>query len=64
MTEQTPTNTMSFIDQLEPLVQIQEEATVSRTVMSVEGANVVLFTFDKGQELHEHRRDAGVRAGA
>ena len=38
----------------EPLVQIQEEATVSRTVMSVEGANVVLFTFDKGQELSEH----------
>lgn len=54
MTEQTPTNTMSFIDQLEPLVQIQEEATVSRTVMSVEGANVVLFTFDKGQKLSEH----------
>lgn len=52
--QETPSNTMSFIDQLKPMVQIQEEATVSRTVMSVEGANVVLFTFDKGQELSEH----------
>ena len=34
---------MSFIDQLEPMVQIQEEATVSHTVMSVEGTNVMLF---------------------
>ena len=34
--QETPGNTMSFIDQLEPMVQIQEEATVSRTVMSVE----------------------------
>lgn len=52
--QETPSNTMSFIDQLEPMVQIQEEATVSRTVMSVKDANVVLFTFDKGQELSEH----------
>lgn len=34
---------MSFIDQLEPMVQIQEKTTVSRTVMSVKDANVVLF---------------------
>lgn len=34
--QETPSNTMSFINQLEPMVQIQEEATVSRTVMSVE----------------------------
>lgn len=52
--QETPSNTMSFIDQLEPMVQIQEEATVSRTVMSVEGANVALFTFDNAQELSEH----------
>lgn len=52
--QETPGNTMSFIDQLEPMVQIQKEATVSRTVMSFEGANVMLFTFDKGQELSEH----------
>lgn len=34
--EPPPSNTMSFIDQLKPMVQIQEEATVCRTVMSVE----------------------------
>lgn len=34
--QETPGNTMSFIDQLEPMVQIQKEATVCRTVMSVE----------------------------
>lgn len=34
--QETPGNTMSFIDQLKPMVQIQEEATFSRTVMSVE----------------------------
>lgn len=45
---------MSFIDQLKPMVQIQEEATVSHTVMSVEGTNVMLFIFDKGQELSKH----------
>lgn len=41
--QETPSNTMSFIDQLKPMVQIQEEATFSRTMMSVEGANVVPF---------------------
>lgn len=34
--QETPSNTMSFINQLEPMVQIQEKTTVSRTVMSVE----------------------------
>ena len=45
---------MEFIDALAPMVEVQPEATVSRTVMQVEGANVVLFSFDKGQELSEH----------
>ncbi|MBT1162382.1 cupin domain-containing protein [Bifidobacterium simiiventris] len=45
---------MEFIDDLGSLVAVQPEATVSRTVMQVEGANVVLFSFDKGQELSEH----------
>lgn len=49
-----PSMVMEFIDELAPLVQVQPEATVSRTVMQVEGANVVLFSFDKGQELSEH----------
>ncbi|RSX47125.1 hypothetical protein D2E23_2251 [Bifidobacterium callimiconis] len=45
---------MEFIDDLGPMVEVQPEATVSRTMMQVEGANVVLFSFDKGQELSEH----------
>ncbi len=45
---------MEHIDALAPMVEVQPEATVSRTVMQVEGANVVLFSFDKGQELSEH----------
>ncbi|WP_346427473.1 cupin domain-containing protein [Bifidobacterium sp. SO4] len=52
--ENTDSMVMEFIDDLNPLVEIQPEATVSRTVMQVEGANVVLFSFDKGQELSEH----------
>ncbi|WP_243386796.1 cupin domain-containing protein [Bifidobacterium primatium] len=46
--------TMEFIDDLRSMVEVQPESTVSRTVMQVEGANVVLFSFDKGQELSEH----------
>lgn len=45
---------LGIIDDLESLVSIQPDATVSRTVMSGEGGNVVLFSFDKGQELSEH----------
>ena len=30
------------------------ESTVSRTVLKAEGARVVLFAFDAGQELTEH----------
>ena len=36
------------------LVEIQPEATVSRTVLQAEGARVVLFSFDAGQVLTEH----------
>lgn len=45
---------LGVIDNLEDMVAIQEGATVSRTVMSQEGGNVVLFSFDKGEELSEH----------
>jgi len=45
---------MSTVAQLASLVEIQEEATVSRTVMKAEGARVVLFAFDKDQVLTEH----------
>jgi len=36
------------------LVEIQPDATVSRTVLQAEGARVVLFSFDAGQVLSEH----------
>ncbi|MDO4913534.1 MAG: cupin domain-containing protein [Bifidobacteriaceae bacterium] len=42
------------IDDVTSLVSIQPEATVSRTVMSTEGGNIVVFAMDKGQELSEH----------
>lgn len=45
---------LGVVDDLESLISIQPDATVSRTVMSQEGGNVVLFSFDKGQELSEH----------
>ena len=49
-----PSTVMEFVDALASMVTVQPEATVSRTVMQVEGANVVLFSFDKGEELSEH----------
>jgi quercetin dioxygenase-like cupin family protein len=36
------------------LIEIQTEATVSRTVLKAPGATVVLFSFDVGQVLSEH----------
>lgn len=50
----TPETTMQVVEQLDSLVSIQPEATVSRTVMHTEGGNIVLFSFDEGQELSEH----------
>ena len=45
---------MESVDQLADLVQVQEDSTVSRTVLTGEGARMVLFAFDGGQELTEH----------
>ena len=36
------------------LVEVQQDSTVSRTVLKAEGARVVLFSFDAGQVLTEH----------
>lgn len=36
------------------LVEVAAEATVSRTVLKADGARLVLFSFDAGQELSEH----------
>ena len=52
MTEQTAT--MTYLDDIGALVQIQDESTVSRTVLKAEGVRLVLFAFDEGQVLTEH----------
>jgi quercetin dioxygenase-like cupin family protein len=45
---------MCHVTDIASLVEIQPEATVSRTVLEAEGARVVLFSFDAGQLLAEH----------
>jgi Uncharacterized conserved protein, contains double-stranded beta-helix domain len=45
---------MHDLSDVASLVEIQPEATVSRTVLQAEGARVVLFSFDAGQVLTEH----------
>ena len=52
--------TMSHLADLVGLVDLQAESTVSRAVLRAEGARVVVFAFDAGQELTEHT--AGVPA--
>ena len=45
---------MEHIEDLAALIEIAPDSTVSRTVLRAEGARVVLFSFDSGQELTEH----------
>lgn len=45
---------MTYLPDLGDLVEVVPDATVSRTVLRAEGARVVLFGFDSGQELSEH----------
>lgn len=45
---------MTVVDDLSALIEVGPESTVSRTVLRAEGARVVLFSFDAGQELTEH----------
>lgn len=46
--------TMTYLENLGSLVTVQEDATVSRTVLTADGARIVLFAFDAGQVLTEH----------
>lgn len=46
--------TMTDLADLASRVDLAPDATVSRTVMRAEGAKLVLFAFDEGQELTEH----------
>ncbi len=45
---------MEHIAELGALIEVAAGSTVSRTVLKAEGARVVLFAFDVGQELSEH----------
>lgn len=44
----------TFIEDLAELTAIQDDSTVSRTVLKAEGTRCVLFAFDAGQVLTEH----------
>lgn len=55
MSENQPTSaTMTYLEDLPAKIGVQEESTVSRTVLKADGARVVLFGFDAGQVLTEH----------
>jgi quercetin dioxygenase-like cupin family protein len=45
---------MEHVADLGALIEVATQATVSRTVLKAQGARVVLFAFDAGQELTEH----------
>jgi len=45
---------MTYLADLSSLVEVAPDSTVSRTVLKADGARLVLFSFDAGQELSEH----------
>lgn len=45
---------MAEVADLASLIPVNPDSTVSRTVLRGEGARIVLFSFDAGQELSEH----------
>ena len=45
---------MTDVVDVASLVEVAPDSTVSRTVLKAEGARLVLFAFDVGQELTEH----------
>ena len=45
---------MEHIAAVGDLIEVAPDSTVSRTVLKAQGARVVLFAFDAGQELSEH----------
>lgn len=45
---------MEHVTDLAALIEVAPDSTVSRTALRAEGARVVLFAFDAGQELTEH----------
>lgn len=45
---------MTSIEDLAALIEVQSGSTVSKTVVTAEGTRLVLFSFDTGQQLTEH----------
>ncbi len=45
---------MTDLPDVRSLVEVADDSTVSRTVLKADGARLVLFSFDVGQELTEH----------
>ncbi len=45
---------MSDLADVAAMAELAADSTVSRTILKAEGARVVLFCFDTGQELTEH----------
>lgn len=45
---------MHYLPLMGELIEVVADSTVSRTVVRADGARVVLFAFDAGQELTEH----------
>ncbi|MDO4258516.1 MAG: cupin domain-containing protein [Actinomycetaceae bacterium] len=50
----TPSPVMTVVEDIASMIQINEGATVSRTVMHCENMRLVLFSFDKDEVLSEH----------
>ena len=49
-----PVPQMTYLAHVGSLVDVADDSTVSRTVLKADGARLVLFSFDTGQELSEH----------
>lgn len=45
---------MTYLPDIASQVAVAEDSTVSRTLLKGDGVNLVLFSFDTGQELSEH----------
>lgn len=55
MNAETPASpALGFINNLANEIEYAAGSTVSKTLLRAEGVNVVLFSFDAGEELSEH----------
>ena len=51
---EVPVPIMTDVQDIASMIQVNEGATVSRTVMHCEGMRLVLFSFDTDELLSEH----------